>query len=505
MQAFSIKRSIIVLGCLFFAWESQAKILPLATHHEVKVTTNLDTVLLKTWGGIKKRLLEPYKTGLIHRPKSESPHDAVSEGVAYGMLCALYSNDQPTFNRIFEGGNSKMWNGSLYNWRRDINGNKQGNDWDNAATDADQDIALALIFADALVNAKIWQAYQGNKYRDHAQVMLNTIFSSMIENGLHVKPGNSWGGSNHLNPGYFAPAYYKVFKGFDKNNPNRWQGVIDQNYKTIAASPGYSKGMVPDWTTSWGAYTGGGGYNGYAEGRTLYKDAIRILWRVGQDYIWNKDPRAKTFMENALAFIKTPDRANFYKMDGSLVEGDYKLKGYTIDRKRAEHSHLTLGMWAIPAAAVGTPVQAEDFVARLLTFYEGKDYWGKSSDPGQEDTLHAEMYFDQFLAWFGAALVSGNFSNIIEDIKTPIDVSSINSPASRQPTLRINKNTLILDASKTLQIRFFNSAGSLAYTQLYTQGGTYTLPLKPGLYIAQATVPADKSIPAWNFKFTLAH
>ena len=33
------------------------------------------------------------------------------------------------------------------------------------------------------------------------------------------------------------------------------------------------------------------------------------------------------------------------------------------------------------------------------------DYWGKASDTAFEDTLHNEMYFDQFLARF-ASLIS---------------------------------------------------------------------------------------------------
>ena len=70
-------------------------------------------VLDKTWEGIKKRNIQPYGTGLIHRPKSETPGDAVSEGVGYGMLLALYSNDQETFNTIWEAGNNNLGKGVI--------------------------------------------------------------------------------------------------------------------------------------------------------------------------------------------------------------------------------------------------------------------------------------------------------------------------------------------------------------------------------------------------------
>ena len=56
--------------------------------------SDLDTALAHTWSGIKARNITAYGDGLVHRPKSESPGDAVSESSAYGMILALYENDQ---------------------------------------------------------------------------------------------------------------------------------------------------------------------------------------------------------------------------------------------------------------------------------------------------------------------------------------------------------------------------------------------------------------------------
>jgi hypothetical protein len=78
-------------------------------------------------------------------------------------------------------------------------------------------------------------------------------------------------------------------------------------------------------------------------------------------------------------------------------------------------------MWACAAIAVGDAELAQAFSDELLKFYDpGADYWGKSSDPNNEDTLHNEMYFDQFLAWFGASMLSGIFTNLWDDLKDPI-------------------------------------------------------------------------------------
>ncbi|HMA65083.1 MAG TPA: hypothetical protein VKO63_07795 [Chitinispirillaceae bacterium] len=123
-----------------------------------------------------------------------------------------------------------------------------------------------------------------------------------------------------------------------------------------------------------------------------------------------------------MKFIASPSRANFYQMDGSLVNGTFKL-GNKAERPRNEHSHLTIGMWACASVVSGLD-EAEKFSDELLKFYEGSDYWGKATDPGNEDTLHNEMYFDQFLAFFGASLISGIFSNIWDDIKdTDLSIS----------------------------------------------------------------------------------
>ena len=62
---------------------------------------------------------------------------------------------------------------------------------------------------------------------------------------------------------------------------------------------------------------------------------------------------------------------------------------------------------------MGDTAAAEAFSRELQSFYEGGDYFGLRTDPSgnNEDIAHNEMYFDQFLAWFGAAMLNGNFCN----------------------------------------------------------------------------------------------
>jgi endo-1,4-beta-D-glucanase Y len=407
----------LILCFTFFINKSNSAILPFSTTLP-SVSQSYDSILLKTWAGIKKRNIDAYSIPLVHRPKSELPGDAVSEGVGYGLFCALYCNDQTYFNKIWDAAEKYMWSGSAYNWRVNSSGAVIGT---GPAADAEEDIACALIFASLLVNKGAWQAHSSSNsvtYAARAKIMVEYIWNSLVENGKYLRPGNKWGGSAFVNPGYFAPAFYRIFEEFDSTSHD-WSGLIDQCYKSVDLSPGFANGLVPDWMRPDGNYTDSAalGYNSYASGKYCYKDGIRILWRLATDYMWYSESRAKTFLDKSYAFIKTPSRANFFKMDGSAVTDTFTL-GNGVSRKRTEHSHLTVAMWATAALASGGTVAADSFSNELMEFYtSGADFFGKVSDTGNEDTLHNEMYFDQFLAWFGASLMSGVFTDLWEDFK----------------------------------------------------------------------------------------
>ncbi len=159
MNSLSLRNSKrIFLFCLGLSSLLQAAELPIGS--TTKEFRPYNEALNKTWEGIKKRNVDPYDIPCIHRPNSEIPHDCVSEGIGYGMILALYSNDQEYFNKIWDAGETYMWTGSLYNWRIYESGTTAGS---GAATDAEEDIAAMLIFADELVKKNIWSPYVSTK------------------------------------------------------------------------------------------------------------------------------------------------------------------------------------------------------------------------------------------------------------------------------------------------------------------------------------------------------
>lgn len=376
---------------------------------------NLSDVLINSYNGIKQRNIENYDLRLVHRPFSEYPNDIVSEGLGYGLLSSLYFDDYNTFNDLVMLG-ERMWNSMYYNWHFDEEGNLMDA---GGATDAEEDIALALIFAYRKMTRKEWPSLQSEFYRTRAQKILDNMwsFSMLSENG-YICPGSNWGCDSLINFSYFAPAWYKIFLQFDSNPNHDWNFIIDQNYNLLENTIGYQKGLVPDWTNTKGGFVeiGSLGYNAYGDGRYFFKDAIRMLFRIGADFLWFNDTRAKTYLENAMNFIQNASRANFYTTDGEELPIDdiWIFDGGKKQRKRREHSHLTISMWSIPFSLLGDRMQREDFKNELARFSENNvNYWGKTDDPiDNEDIRHNEMYFDQFLAIFGGLIMNGSFKNL---------------------------------------------------------------------------------------------
>jgi endo-1,4-beta-D-glucanase Y len=439
-----------------------------------KVSKDWTPALDLVWQGIKARNIQPWTTGLVHRPKSETPGDAVSEGQGYGMMVALFAGDQTTFNSIWAATEKFMWNGSCLVWRRNSTGGNSGDG--GAATDADQDVAAMLILADSLVKAKVWTGYSlpngGPTYAVRAQTMLNTIWGTMVEqrNGeYHLRPGDGWGGYGSLNPGYYTPAFYRIYKDFDSNAGHNWMALIDQAYRTLEAADVNDLGLTPDWCNGAGALLPSGpGYNAFDQGHSMYKDAIRTLWRIGTDAIWFNEPRAKSFLTKSANFLLSKggaSTANFYQMDGQLVDANaqFVFNGGALTRPRREHSPLTIAMWAAGAMGAENMTLAESLSVEMGKYYTpGANYFGRATDAAGEDTLHNEDYFDQFLAWWGVSLMAGAYSDIRYDIANP--------PPPPLATHKLNKanadNDLFVSWSgRTLQVRcnLLNQPGATLY------------------------------------------
>jgi endo-1,4-beta-D-glucanase Y len=258
-----------------------------------------------------KLITDPRVKGLVFDPYSgnsttaiEATDKAYSEGVGYGLILSAYMNDQETFERILNAAlDSNMYQiqgNGLFCWRIGTDGTVNyptPSDDRYSATDADQDIALVIIFADRLVKSGFWKPTDNN-YHDLAKMLLGNIWrSDIVQNGAtwYIKPGDRWtlGTSN---PSYFSPAAYRVFDQFDRDEHgdqiHPWLSLIDEGYDLIMnRTAGASRGLAPDWCQT---------FNGQAAPGRSYvmgKDGIRVLWRLATDAVWFNEPRAREFLE----------------------------------------------------------------------------------------------------------------------------------------------------------------------------------------------------------------
>jgi endo-1,4-beta-D-glucanase Y len=230
----------------------------------------------------------------------------VSEGIGYGMLVMVYmdnatNNTQPKFDKIWNYYKKFLNQNGLMHWK--INGFSTI-DQRNAATDAELDVAIALLQA--------YKQWGNEQYLTDAKSMIDKISKFEVNANGYLKPGDTW--DNKKNPSYFSTGAlecYKQASSFD------WGKVITNSYTLLKKVQNSTTGLVPDWC----------GEGGDAQGDYFY-DATRTPWRIAWAHSWYGHADAKAFCTKIASWIATKtngDPANIkagYKLDGSQL-ADY--------------------------------------------------------------------------------------------------------------------------------------------------------------------------------------
>jgi endo-1,4-beta-D-glucanase Y len=245
----------------------------------------------------------------------------VSEGIGYGMLLAAYLDDQGTFDALWSYAKRYRNARGLMAWEIEASGAPPPGAG-SAATDADEDIAFALVVAD-----RRWGGYRAEAVR-----LIGALMRHTVEPGTFVlRPGDTWGGSEVTNPSYFTPAYYKVFAGY--TGDARWNRVVDSSYRIMdRVAARNSTGLQPDWTNAAGEPL----KNQPGRGYDYTYNAARVPWRLAKDAAWNCDPRARRHLDRLNAFFGRVGARNI-------------LDGYTMAGRVTAESHNAV--FVAPAAA----------------------------------------------------------------------------------------------------------------------------------------------------------
>jgi endo-1,4-beta-D-glucanase Y len=242
----------------------------------------------------------------------------VSEGIGYGMILAAYLGDQAVFDGLWGYTLLHLNGNGLMNWEIGPSGAVTSGGM-GGATDGDVDMAWALVMAD-----RQWggQGALAKSYLDYAKELIGNILTHEVDHtrGEMLKAGDQWGDVDVTNPSYFAPAYFRVF-GQITGQVDSWNQVIDANYAILArslnaASGNASNGLAPAWCDSSGTPV-----EAYAGAPTHFQnDATRVPFRIGQDYCYFGEPRAKEYLALIGAFYAGVGVANIvdgYDLDGT--------------------------------------------------------------------------------------------------------------------------------------------------------------------------------------------
>jgi endoglucanase len=354
-------------------------------------------MLLELWSRYKQYTLEPESMRTLDRTQSDI---TTSEGQSYTMMRAVWMDDQETFQKSWQWTKDNLQrDDSLMAWKfGEIENGRYGIlesiGGQNTATDADVDIAFALLMA-----AGRWKE---PSYKWDALPIISAIWNEEVVtiNGKPILTANNLEKNNTasviVNPSYFSPYAYRVFAKADPTH--NWNAVVDSSYELLFASTDStlnkqtSSGLVPDWirvdrTTS--AVTVDPALS------TNYGfEALRTPWRLALDHKWYGEPRAKQVL------------SKFSLLHDEYVNNGKIFAAYTHDGKPAvDYESPALYGGSQAYFDVVHPEIADEYFTRQLTTYYS---------PDTQSWKNQLAYYDDNWVWFGMAYHTDQLPNLTE-------------------------------------------------------------------------------------------
>jgi endo-1,4-beta-D-glucanase Y len=337
-------------------------------------------ILSESWSAYAGRFIQKDGRVIDHKGGGIS----TSEGQAYAMLRAVWMHDRPTFDRAYKWGvdnlNSKIRSDRLWAWKW---GKDKDGTWhvlDRAfASDADQDVALALILA--------WKTFNEPAYWADAQQLLADLWNkgTILAGQRRVMLAGDTlckGSSCRLNPSYAAPYAYRIFAKFD--TARDWNALVDASYNLLETSSALTKThLPPDWVvlnTNDGRIT-------LADNKdsAFSYDAFRVYWRVALDRQLFNDPRADRYLAQTLGWLTREWNAR-RKLPAVISASGQPLADYESIEMLA----------ALAPALRHIDRDIGDAVYRKVNASYSDGIWAER-----------DSYYIQNWAWFGAALYNG--------------------------------------------------------------------------------------------------
>ncbi len=349
------------------------------------------TLLSSTWEKYRQKFIN--KDGRVIDFSANSV--TTSEGQSYAMLRAVWSDDRKTFDMVwkFTKKNLKRKNDNLFGWRwGKLSGNTYGfmpDGGENSAADADSDIALALILA-----GRRWKK---DEYSSSAKIILDDMWKieTAVANGKRYLIAGNWADRGEeliINPSYFSPYAWRMFAEVDKKHD--WNSLIDPAYILLSES-GAARldkekgvGLPPNWL-SIDKNTGELRPPTIPNATTDYSyDAMRVPWRIAVDYQWNREARAKAYLENSYQILMKEYSTN------QKISGSYTHDGKQVSDIESPTMYSTI----IGYFLIHDPQTAQKiYDDKIIKLYSNAD-----------DSFDNRLpYYEQNWLWFGLALFNG--------------------------------------------------------------------------------------------------
>ncbi|HEY5038962.1 MAG TPA: glycosyl hydrolase family 8, partial [bacterium] len=186
----------------------------------------LDSAVSQMYNSWYANFVTPAGANLRVQRDATNGHDTVSEGIGYGMLFAVQMADQTLFNGLYQYAKSYFDGHGLMNWT--CPGGSGCNS--NSATDADEDMCMALLMADAQ-----WGSAGAINYKGEFQNMANNIYNYEIgATDFRVYSGDAYQYPYYSS--YMEGAWYHCWASKDGVSSHNWNGVANWSYNNYFAS-----------------------------------------------------------------------------------------------------------------------------------------------------------------------------------------------------------------------------------------------------------------------------
>jgi endo-1,4-beta-D-glucanase Y len=330
-------------------------------------TNCTDADVQMSWAQYKQRMIVSAPGGMRVQ-RTENGNDTVSEGIAYGMLMAVYMADKPAFDGLWGFAKAHRNGKGLMSWHLNPD-SSVASGGSGAASDADEDMGFALVMAD-----KQWGGYAAE-----ATTQINAILNNEVSSSNVFLPDDSGNQNTDVNPSYFSPAFYRVFQ--THTNQARWGQVVDQTYVLLNRCANATTGLVPDWCIqSSGAPS--------SRGMNYSYDATRTPLRIALDACWNNEARAISYLAKISAF--------FQGVGGPNIKDGYNVNG------------TATGMYLVPAFA--GPAGASAMPGKVDPFL--RDTYARVAVAIRTGTSSAYNYYNASVGLLTLMLMTGNFINL---------------------------------------------------------------------------------------------